>query len=264
MYICWQIKPCIFMSKKSLNKPRNSRPKKKKSSLAKGLNILWKSIIAFFVGTIVMVIVYGFAPVPGTPLMLIRKWENRNNDKHEIQYKWVSRDNISNYLELAVVCSEDQNFLKHNGLDFGAIKKAQKQNEKAGRVVRGASTISQQTAKNLFLWPGRSYVRKGLEVYFTFLIELFWSKERIMEVYLNIIEMGDGVYGAQAASKKYFKKDAAKLSASEAALIAAVLPNPRRFSASKPSAYTRGRQAFVLQQMRFWGMKLDYDKEKKD
>lgn len=206
------------------------------------------------------VLLYAWMPVPGTPLMLIRKWENRSEKGFKTRYEWVSRDQISPHLQLAVVCSEDQNFLKHNGFDFGAIEKARKQNEAAGRIVRGASTISQQTAKNVFLWPGRSWVRKGLEVWFTFLIELCWSKERIMEVYLNVIEMGDGIYGAQAASEIYFRKNAAMLSPEQAALIAAVLPNPRRFSAASPGAYIRGRQAWVLQQMRFWGMKLDYDK----
>lgn len=252
------------MAKKSsttTSKPKTKSSKKStKSGPKKVFTWIWKSIVGFFVVSVLLVIIFGFVPVPGTPLMIIRKIENIGNDKHEIKYSWRSRDEISDYLELAVVCSEDQNYLKHSGLDFGAIEKARKQNEKAGKVVRGASTISQQTAKNLFLWQGRSYVRKGLEVYFTFLIELFWSKERIMEVYLNIIEMGDGIYGAQAASQKYFKKDAAKLTAEQAALIAAILPNPRRFSASNPTSYTRGRQAFVLQQMRFWGMKLDYDK----
>lgn len=245
------------MAKKSTSKPKSKTPKK---GFKKYANWLLKGILLFFGLSIFSVIVFRFVPVPFTPLMIIRKVENIGNDKHNIKYNWVSRDNISDYLELAVVCSEDQNYLKHNGLDFGAIEKAQKQNEKAGRVVRGASTISQQTAKNLFLWQGRSYLRKGLEVYFTFLIELFWNKERIMEVYLNIIEMGDGVYGAQAASQTYFNKDASKLTIEQSALIAAVLPNPRRFSAKKPTAYTRGRQAHIIQQMRFWGMRLDYDK----
>src|SRR5690606_21590704 len=247
------------MAKKSSTKPKSQASKKSKSGFKKYFNWLLKGVLIFFASTILLVIIFRFLPVPGTPLMVIRKIENN----HEIKYKWVSRDKISDHLELAVVCSEDQNFLKHNGLDFGAIEKAKKQNEKAGRIVRGASTISQQTAKNLFLWQGRSYLRKGLEVYFTFLIELFWNKERIMEVYLNIIEMGDGIYGAQAASQHYFKKDAANLSVEQAALIAAILPNPRRFSASKPTAYTLSRQAHIIRQMRLWGMRLDYEKYKK-
>ncbi len=242
----------------------SSRPKKssgkKRSPLARILRFLLFTVLTFFAGSILWVLLYAFLPVPGTPLMLIRKWENRSEKDFRTQYDWVSRDKISPHLQLAVVCSEDQNYLKHNGFDFGAIEKARRQNEEAGRIVRGASTISQQTARNAFLWQGRSWFRKGLEVWFTFLIELFWSKERIMEVYLNIIEMGDGIYGAEAASRAYFKKSAAGLSPEQAALIAAVLPNPRRLSAARPSPYTRGRQAWVLQQMRFWGMKLDYDK----
>lgn len=208
-----------------------------------------------------MVLVYKWAPVPGTPLMVIRKFEKHEGKRPDTKHDWVSLENISPHLQLAVVCSEDQNYLKHDGIDWGAVEKAQKENLKRKRP-RGASTITQQTAKNVFLWQGRNYVRKGLEVWFTFLIETFWSKERIMEVYLNSIEMGDGIYGAEAASQYYFGKSAARLSPEEAALIAAILPNPRRFSAKNPSAYTRGRQQFILNQMRLWGGKLDYDKYK--
>jgi len=243
----------------SSDKPKRSASKKR-GPLKRVLRILLFSALAFVGGSVLWVLLYAWLPVPGTPLMLIRKWENRSDKNFQTRYEWVPREKISPHLQLAVVCAEDQNYLKHNGLDFGAIEKAQKQNEKAGRIVRGASTISQQTAKNAFLWQGRSWLRKGLEVWFTFLIELFWSKERIMEVYLNIIEMGNGIYGAEAASRTYFKKGAGSLSAEQAALIAAVLPNPRVFSVAKPSLRTRERQAWVLQQMRFWGMKLDYDK----
>lgn len=210
-----------------------------------------------------MVIVYKWVPVPGTPLMVIRKFETRDDGKSAppIKHDWVSFDQISPHLQLAVVCSEDQNYLKHYGIDWGAIEKAKKENLKRKRV-RGASTISQQTSKNVFLWHGRNYVRKGLEVYFTYLIETFWSKERIMEVYLNSIEMGDGIYGAEAASQAYFGKHASQLTKEEAALIAAILPNPRKYSAKNPSAYIRGRQQHILNQMRLWGGKLDYDKYK--
>lgn len=217
-----------------------------------------------FIGlSVFMVLLYKWVPVPGTPLMVIRKLEHRDDGKSAppIRHDWVPLDHISPHLQLAVVCSEDQNYLKHDGIDWGAVEKAQKENEKRKRP-RGASTITQQTAKNLFLWQGRNYVRKGLEVWFTFLIETFWSKERIMEVYLNSIEMGDGIYGAEAAAQEYFGKSAARLNPDEAALIAAILPNPRRFSAKNPSAYTRGRQQFVLRQMRLWGGKLNYDKYK--
>ncbi len=195
--------------------------------------------------------------------MVIRCVEQKMDGKDmKLKKDWVSFENISPNLQLAVVCSEDQNFLKHNGFDFEAIDKAMEHNEKSKRK-RGASTISQQTAKNLFLWPGRSWIRKGFEVYFTALIELVWSKERIMEVYLNIIEMGDGIYGAEAASEKYFKKSALSLSKQDAALIAAVLPNPRKWSPAQPTGYLRKRQGFVLQQMMFWGGVLDYNKADK-
>ncbi len=176
-----------------------------------------------------------------------------------LKHDWVGLDKISPKLQLAVVCSEDQNYLKHYGFDFGAIEKAMKANEE-GKKLRGASTISQQTAKNVFLWPGRSYIRKGFEVYFTLLIELFWSKERIMEVYLNSIEMGNGVYGAEAAAQYWFKKTAAKLNKDECAAIASVLPNPRKYVANPPGAYIARRKEWIKKQMSFWGNQLDYDK----
>lgn len=216
-------------------------------------------LIYFLTITVLLVIVFRWLPVPLTPLMVIRCIEQVQNDENlKLVKDWEPLDNISNKLQLAVVCTEDQNFLTHNGFDIGAIKKAMKENKWKKRK-RGASTISQQTAKNLFLWSGRSWIRKGFEVYFTFLIETFWPKQRIMEVYLNIIEMGDGIYGAQAASIHYFGKDAANLSKSEAALIAVILPNPLKFSASRPSNYTQKRKRFALRQMNFWGGVLDYN-----
>ncbi len=191
--------------------------------------------------------------------MLIRCMEQKMDGKEmKLRKDWVSLEHISPDLQLAVVCSEDQNFIKHNGFDFEAIDKALEYNENH-KKQRGASTISQQTAKNVFLWPGRSWIRKGFEVYFTFLIETFWSKERIMEVYLNVIEMGNGVYGAQAAAKEFFIKDADELSKREAGLIAAVLPNPRKFSAKNPSAYIQRRQVWVNRQMQLWGGVLKYE-----
>ncbi len=193
--------------------------------------------------------------------MLIRCVEQKMDEKEmKLKKHWVPLKEISPNLQLAVVCSEDQNFINHSGFDFEAIDKAMEFNKKHKRT-RGASTISQQTAKNVFLWSGRSWIRKGFEVYFTFLIETFWSKQRIMEVYLNVIEMGDGVYGAQAASTKFFHKDAKKLSQGESALIAAVLPNPRKFSAAKPSGYISNRQAWILNQMAMWGYVLNYEEK---
>lgn len=213
----------------------------------------------FFIVSIVSVIFFRWVPIPVTPLMLIRCVEHKMDGKEmKLNKDWVSLDQISPSLQLAVVCSEDQNFIKHNGFDFEAIEKAMDYNETHTKT-RGASTISQQTAKNVFLWQGRSYLRKGLEVYFTFLIETLWSKERIMEVYLNVIEMGDGIYGAQAASKTFFKKDAKYMTKSECATIAAVLPNPIKFNAGRPSAYTQKRRGWVMNQMNLWGGVLRYE-----
>ena len=196
--------------------------------------------------------------------MLIRDVEQFKNDKGVImEHDWVPLEEISPKLQLAVVCSEDQNYLKHFGVDWGAIQKAMKENEK-GKRVRGGSTITQQTAKNVFLWQGRSYLRKGLELWFTLLIEVFWSKERIMEVYLNSIEMGNGIYGAEAAAQHWFHKTAKKLTKDEAAAIAAILPNPLRYKASPANGYISGRKAWIKQQMNFWGNELDYDKYKDD
>lgn len=154
-------------------------------------------------------------------------------------------------MPLAVITSEDQKFEEHFGFDLEAIEKARKYNDRhKGKKVKGASTISQQTAKNVFLWPQRSYIRKGFEVYFTFLIELLWSKERIMEVYLNVIEMGDGVYGAEAAAQQYFGKSASDLTDGEAALIAACLPNPIRWSPARPSRYIQRKKQWIVRHMR--------------
>ena len=226
--------------------------------------ILWKTCLAFFVLSIVSVVIYRWVPVPITPLMLIRDVEQLKNDKGVImEHDWVPLEEISPKLQLAVVCSEDQNYLKHFGVDWGAIQKAMKENEK-GKRIRGGSTITQQTAKNVFLWQGRSYLRKGLELWFTLLIEVFWSKERIMEVYLNSIEMGNGIYGAEAAAQHWFHKSAKKLSKDEASAIAAILPNPLRYKANPANGYISGRKAWIKQQMNFWGNKLDYDKYKDD
>lgn len=225
---------------------------------------IWKAAVYFLIISIVSVIVLRWVPIPVTPLMLIRCIEQKADGKEmKLKKDWVSLDEISPKLQLAVVCSEDQNFIKHNGFDFTAIDKAMEYNESHKRT-RGASTISQQTVKNVFLWPGRSWIRKGFEVYFTFLIEVFWSKQRIMEAYLNVIEMGDGIYGAQAASQIFFKKDAKYLSSSDAATIAAVLPNPRKFNAGKPSAYVLGRRSWVLKQMGFWGGVLNYEEKQEE
>ncbi|UJP65727.1 monofunctional biosynthetic peptidoglycan transglycosylase [Mongoliitalea daihaiensis] len=211
---------------------------------------LLKSLLWFFGVTIGLVIVYKFVMVPITPLMLIRLVEQAKDPQKEMRlYKdWVSLKKITKHAPQAVVAAEDQKFLDHNGFDFEAMEKAWENNKK-GKRLKGASTISQQTAKNVFLWPGRTLVRKGLEAYFTFLIELIWGKERIMEVYLNVIEMGEGIYGIEAAAQANFKKPAEKLSKSEAALIAAVLPNPRRWTPARPTPYIIGRKEWIMRQM---------------
>ena len=183
-------------------------------------------------------------PVYITPLMITRSIENDD----EMQHKWVPIEEISENMALAVISSEDNLFMSHSGFDFDQIQKAIEEAEKTGRQ-RGASTISQQTAKNVFLWNGRSWVRKGLEAYFTVLIELIWGKERIMEVYLNSIEMGPGIYGAEAVAQAHFGKSASNLTRREAALIAATLPNPLKYSSKNPSKYMRKRQRQITRLM---------------
>ena len=218
--------------------------------IKKTLKFLFKLVLWFLGITILWVVLYKFAPVPYTPLMAIRAVQGDEN--YETKHDWKSIDEISVYLQLAVVSAEDQNFLKHNGFDYIAIEKAYDNNKK-GKRLKGASTISQQTAKNVFLWPERSWFRKGLEVYFTFLIETLWSKERILEVYLNSIEMGNGVYGAEAASHFWFNKAAKNLSQYEAAAIAAILPSPLRYRANPASNFIENRKAWIVKQMRNFG-----------
>jgi monofunctional biosynthetic peptidoglycan transglycosylase len=209
-------------------------------------------LVAFFGSTILAVVALRFIPVYFTPLMFIRCYQQIAEGKElKLAHHWVSMENISPSLPVAVIASEDANFLSHHGFDYKAIEHAVKRNMEHPEKRRlGASTISQQTAKNVFLWPGRSWMRKGLEVYFTGLIELMWSKQRIMEVYLNSIEMGDGIYGAEAVAKEHFHTDALHLSRAQCALVAATLPNPRRFSSKSPSSYMLRRQSRILREMR--------------
>ena len=210
-------------------------------------------VVAFFASTILSVVALRFIPVVVTPLMLIRCYEQmKAGEKLKLSHDWEPMENISTNLPIAVMASEDANFLKHHGFDYQAIEKAVERNKKHPEKRKlGASTISQQTAKNVFLWPGRSWVRKGFEVYFTALIELMWPKERIMEVYLNSIEMGDGIYGAEAVAKAHFNTDAKSLTKAQCALIAATLPNPRKFSSKNPSAYMLKRQKRILREMKY-------------
>jgi monofunctional biosynthetic peptidoglycan transglycosylase len=217
--------------------------------------LLFWSII-FSVG---LVVLFKYVPIPTTPLMVIRYFENTDDAKNW-KHDWVPIEKISKNIQLAVICSEDQKFLKHNGFDIEAIEKAYEYNKK-GKRIKGGSTISQQTAKNVFLWPERSWLRKGLETYFTFLIEQIWTKERILEVYLNSIEMGPGVYGVEAASQYWFKKPASRLDAYEAAAIASILPNPRKYRANPATSYIQKRKQWIVKQMKFYG-KFDLKKQK--
>ena len=212
------------------------------------LKYIKKGFFLFLIISISSVILFRFVNPPITPLMVIRNVE----DGEQIDKKWVPLDKISPNIVGAVIASEDQKFKEHYGFDFESIQKVYKQNKKH-KTIKGASTISQQTAKNVFLWQGRSWLRKGLEVYFTTLIELIWSKERIMEVYLNVIEMGRGLYGAEAASMEYFKKNASDLNKKEASLIVACLPNPRKWTANKPSNYISKKSNWIS--ARIWKFK---------
>ena len=236
---------------------KRSTPRTSKKSPGKRILYLFFKLFLWFFGiSLFFVILYKFVPVPFTPLMAMRAIEHNSQNKEMVcSHDWVALEYISPNLQKAVISSEDGLFLEHNGFDFKSMQKAFESNQK-GKKLKGGSTISQQTAKNVFLWQGRSYLRKGLEAYFTVLIELIWCKERIMEVYLNSIEMGDGVYGAQAASKHWYKKEAKNLTKYEAAGIAAILPNPRRFKATNSSSYINKRKAKISKYIGY--VKLDY------
>ena len=214
--------------------------------------IMW-IVVAFFASTILSVVALRWLPVYFTPLMFIRLAEQVDEGKSmTLHHHWVPLEKISPSLPTAVMASEDARFLEHHGFDYKAIEQAAMRNMKHPEKRKlGASTISQQTAKNVFLWPGRSWVRKGFEVYFTTLIELMWTKQRIMEVYLNSIEMGDGIYGADAVAEHHFNTTAEQLTKAQCALIAASLPNPRRFNSAYPSGYMLKRQSRILREMRF-------------
>lgn len=212
--------------------------------------IIRNLMIIFFVTSIGWTILARFVPVIVTPLMIIRSVEALvDSDMPKNSKKWVPINDISKNMIVAVIAAEDNKFMYHHGFSFEDMQKAFKHNQK-GKRIRGGSTISQQTAKNVFLWHKRSYLRKGLEAYFTVLIEIFWSKERIMEVYLNSIEMGDGIYGVEAASLEYFGVHASDLSKNQAALIAVCLPNPRKYSPVNPSSYISRRKNAILSVMR--------------
>lgn len=220
---------------------------------------IWKTVrrgfvltmLTFIATSVISVMVLRWLPVPTSAFMLYRHFEDVREQQafKPIRYDWVSYDEISPNASRAVIASEDQKFYLHSGFDFDSIQKALKARAKGGKL-RGASTISQQVAKNLFLTPNKSLLRKGVEAWFTFLIESFWSKERILEVYLNIAEFGDHLFGINEASYKYFGVTPKQLSSSQAALLAATLPNPIRFQANHPSNYVFKRQRWILRQMR--------------
>ena len=207
-------------------------------------------VLLFFGSTILAVLIYKWCPVYVTPLMIIRCAQQvSRGEKLRLKHHWVPLDSMSIYMPVAVMASEDQRFLDHNGFDFIEINKTLEE-RRSGKRFRGGSTISQQTAKNVFLWPKASWVRKGLEAYFTVLIELIWGKERIMEVYLNSVEMGDGIYGAEAVAQQHFGHRAITLTRPNCALIAATLPNPLKFCSKEPSSYMLKRQTAIMTQMR--------------
>lgn len=213
-----------------------------------------KWVLALFVGsTLLAVVAYRYIPVYVTPLMIIRAINPQGTEKQQQRerhwkHHWVSLDEISSWMPKAVVASEDGHFYTHHGFDFEAISKAVEE-KRAGKRERGASTITQQTAKNVFLWPGHSWVRKGLEAYFTVLIEIFWSKDRIMEVYLNSIEMGAGIYGVSAAADHYFSTAPSRLTKRQCALIAVTLPSPLKRDPAHPSPYLRKRATQIMRYM---------------
>jgi monofunctional biosynthetic peptidoglycan transglycosylase len=215
----------------------------------KTMRIVKKVIISWFAVTFLWVLLMRFINPPVTWLMIQRGFERKTAGKSwKIEKNWIDAGEMPRNLKLAAMAGEDAHFLSHWGFDINAIEKAYEKNQQ-GKKLSGGSTLSQQTAKNVFLWPGRSWVRKGFETYFTLLIELLWSKERIMEVYLNVVETGDGLYGAEAAAWHYFHKPAAKLTRNECALIIAILPNPRRWSAARPTAYIYRYQGAILRNM---------------
>lgn len=221
----------------------------KSSMLSSIFTLLRKVALWFIVGSILLVVLFRFVPPPGTMLMVERKIESWvDGEPIDLQRSWRPYGEISDSLKIAVIAGEDQRFAQHWGFDFDAMQAAFLHNERGGSI-RGASTLSQQVSKNLFLWSGRSYFRKALEAWFTALIETFWSKQRILEVYLNSVEWDEGVFGAEAAARHHFGTSAGALSAQQASLLAAVLPNPRVWSASHPSNYVARRAGWIRKQM---------------
>lgn len=220
-----------------------------KGIVPKAWRRLKKVVIILFIAQLVYLILLRWVNPPIT-LTMISRWVSTWGTDRQFHKTWVDYDEISQHAKLAVLASEDQLFPDHNGFDFKSIEKAMKHNQKS-KKIRGASTISQQVAKNVFLWQGRSWFRKGLEVYFTFMIEHLWGKERILEMYLNVAQMGDAIFGIEAASQQYYHKNAASLNREQAAMIAACLPNPIKYTVVPPARFTVWKQHKILVQMRF-------------
>jgi monofunctional glycosyltransferase len=237
-----------MVSRKSGGAARNQ------ASVVRRIMVRTLQILAFFlVSSVLATLALRWISPPMTAMMLERRVESWLDGRaYEVDYRWVPWNRISPMAGLAVIAAEDQSFKTHHGFDFRSIQKALEEHDQ-GRRLRGASTLSQQVAKNVFLWSGRSFFRKGLEAYFTVLIETSWSKRRILEVYLNIVELGNGVFGVEAGSLRYFRKPASSLGPEESALLAAVLPNPLVLKANRPSDYVKERRAWILQQMGLLG-----------
>jgi len=210
------------------------------------LRLIFWTGLTFALASVALVFLYRFVPPPATPLMILRKFDDRYSGR--VRKTWVPLGRVSRHVLRAVIAAEDARFCQHSGFDFDAIEQALKERRRRGRV-RGASTITQQTAKNVFLWPDRDYVRKGLEAWFALLLELIWTKDRILEVYLNVAEWGDGTYGVESAARRYFRRPARSLTPRQAALLAVVLPNARIFSPVRPSRVTRERATTLLRRM---------------
>ena len=236
------------------SRPAAGRARQRGGIAARLLRWCGAALLAWLILTVLAVLLLRwFTPITSAMMLEARlqAWAAQQRDAH-IDFQWVSLEQISPHAAIAVIASEDQLFRFHSGFDFNSIREAVRASER-GKRLRGASTISQQVAKNLFLWSGHSFVRKGVEAYFTVLIEWLWPKERILEMYLNIAQFGDGIYGVQAAGQRFWHTPALKLSSAEAALLAAVLPNPLRFHAERPSRYVLQRRDEILAQMRALG-----------
>ncbi|HIY75371.1 MAG TPA: monofunctional biosynthetic peptidoglycan transglycosylase [Candidatus Sphingobacterium stercorigallinarum] len=243
----------MAIKRSKTRRKRRRSPSLRQQLKSKVLPLLIKTVLFCFLGSLVWVIALRFITPPITYLMLKRGFERQASGKEwKIDKKWVDYADISDNLKRAAIAGEDAHFLTHRGFDRNAIVSAFQRNRAGDGPLRGGSTISQQTAKNVFLWPARSWIRKGLESYFTVLIEIFWGKKRILEVYLNVIEMGQGVYGAAAASTYYFKKDVKGLTRKESALIIAILPNPRSWDAKRPSAFVNRRANNIVRYLNYY------------